>query len=98
MSMITLRSEDNAHQSSYITAATMTNTKIINDGNETSTLCDIKILCFERKKVCSFESRSRSENLMIRISDRIKIQLRIKGKTIDITGLYSRSKDRVCRD
>ena len=64
-------------------------TKATNSGNETSTLCNIKILCFERKKVCNSEVHSSSKSMIP-----IPIELRVKSKatTPDITGLYSRSK------
>ena len=49
---------NNVHQPAYIVATsttTTTTTAAINDGNEVSTtLCDIKILCAQRKKVCNF--------------------------------------------
>jgi len=58
MSMVITQSGNNAHQPAYIVASSTTTatttTAAINDGNETPTLCDIKILCTQRKKVCNF--------------------------------------------
>jgi len=59
MSMEVTQSGNNAHQPAYIVASSTTTatttTAAINDGNETPTLCDIKILCTQRKKVCNFK-------------------------------------------
>ena len=47
--MATSQIDNNAQQqSSYLIAATTTNN---NNANETQTLCDIKIICTQRKKV-----------------------------------------------
>jgi hypothetical protein len=52
--MATSQPDNNDQQSSYLIAAAIaaaaTATKI-NSANETTTLCDIKILCKQRKKV-----------------------------------------------
>jgi hypothetical protein len=67
MSMEITQLGNNAHQPAYIVAASTTTatttTAAINDGNETPTLCDIKILCTQRKKVCNFKHRWRSTAL-----------------------------------
>jgi len=54
--MITSQPDNNAQQSSYLLAATTaTTTTAINNGNEKPALCDIKILCAQRKKVCDIK-------------------------------------------
>jgi hypothetical protein len=58
MSTITSQPGNNAQQPSYLIASTTTTitTPAINGGNETSALCDIKILCTQRKKVCDIKN------------------------------------------
>ncbi len=59
MSTITSQPGNSAQQPPYLIASTTTTTvattttTAINGGNETSALCDIKILCTQRKKVCA---------------------------------------------
>lgn len=52
--MATSPPDKNIQQSSYLIAATSTTapTTVLNNGNETPALCDIKIICTQKKKVC----------------------------------------------
>jgi len=54
--MTTSQPDNNAQQSSYLIAAATTTTAI-NNGNEKPALCDIKILCTQRKKVCNIKQK-----------------------------------------
>lgn len=51
--MTTSPPDKTIQQPSYLIAAsTTTTTTALNGGNDTPALCDIKILCTQRKKVC----------------------------------------------